>query len=72
MENILCLSDLLNIIGRPLLVSCPGCGCSFTPEEVEMIIQIEKDNMSMSEKFIPFKCSNCDKEMSVVDLITFG
>lgn len=68
MENILCLSDLLNVIGRPLLVSCPRCGCSFTSEDVEMIIQIENDNMS--ERFIPFKCSNCDKEMSIVDLIS--
>lgn len=68
MKTFTCLGDLFNWAGRPLFVSCPQCGRSFSHEEVEELIKSEND---ISDKYLPIKCSNCDKEMSIADLISF-
>jgi len=70
METFACLGDLFNWAGRPLFLSCPRCGRSFSHEEIEALIERENDNSK--DRFIPITCSNCNKEMSVVDLITYA
>lgn len=68
MENFTCLGDLFNWAGRPLFLSCPRCGRSFSHEEIEALIKSENNNLL--DKFLPITCPNCDKEMSVIDLIS--
>lgn len=70
MEKVASFAEYLNWVGRPALSACPRCGRTFTEEEVTLIIQSENDNFT--GKFLPVKCSNCDKSMSLADLITFG
>ena len=70
MEGILCLGDFLNLVGRPAFLACPCCGLSFSNDFLELLIEVENENTS--DRFLPITCSNCDKEMSVVDLITYA
>ena len=46
MEGILCLSDFLNIVGRPAFLACPCCGLSFSNDFLELLIETENENQS--------------------------
>ena len=71
MKPILHFSDLLNQIGRPLLLSCPRCGYSFSDVEIEAIIKREKElHDDLSPSCVPLTCKNCDKEMIIAELIS--
>lgn len=68
MKDITNFAEFLSWVGRPLIGACSRCGCTLSEKEVKLIIKSENDNISNC--FLPIKCTNCDKEMSVVVLIT--